>query len=98
MGHSVQMKENHNSMDYLLSAVNYHEHKWLIYGDLKVVRFGVRFQGGYKIYPCFLCLWDSRADHQHYVRQEWPLRQRLKHGSYIVQSHTIVETNKIHFK
>ena len=28
-GHSVQMNERNNSMDNLLSAVNYHEHKWL---------------------------------------------------------------------
>ena len=33
--HSVQMKETHNSMDHLQSAINYQEHKWLIYGDLK---------------------------------------------------------------
>ena len=33
--HSVQMKETHSSMDHLQSAINYQEHKWLIYGDLK---------------------------------------------------------------
>ena len=32
--------------------------------------------------PCFLCLCDSRAKDQHYVRQEWPLRQRSKLGSH----------------
>ena len=37
LGHSVQMKETHNSMDHLLSAVNYQEHEWLICGDLKVL-------------------------------------------------------------
>ena len=36
--HSVQMKETHNTMNHLLSAVNYQEHKWLICGDIKVVR------------------------------------------------------------
>ena len=30
IGHSVQMKETHNSRDHWLSAVNYLEHKWLI--------------------------------------------------------------------
>ena len=37
IGHLVEMKEIHNSMDHLLSAVNYQELKWLICGDLKVV-------------------------------------------------------------
>ena len=27
IGHSIQMKETHNSMDYLLSVFNYQEHK-----------------------------------------------------------------------
>ena len=31
------IQETHNSMDHLLSAANYQEHKWLICGDLKVV-------------------------------------------------------------
>ena len=62
LGHSVQMKETHNSMDYLLPPVNYQEYKWLICEDLKVVGLVLGFQGGYTKYPCFLCLWDGRAD------------------------------------
>ena len=67
------MKETHDSMDQVLSAVNYQEHKWLICGDLKVVEIVLVFQYGYRKYPCFLCLWDSRADDQHYIRKEKPL-------------------------
>ena len=37
IGHSVQMKDTHDSMDQLLSALNYHGHGWLTCGDLKVV-------------------------------------------------------------
>ena len=51
-----------NSIDHLLSAVNYQEHKWLICGDLKVVGLVPGLQGEYTKYPFFLCLWDSRAD------------------------------------
>ena len=49
------------------------------------------FQGGYIKSPCFLCLWDSGVDDQHYVRQEWQLRQGLKPGLHNVQSHPPVE-------
>ena len=47
VGHSVEMKESHNSMESLLSALNYQEHKWLICGDLKVVGLILGLQGGY---------------------------------------------------
>ena len=57
----------------------------------------LELQSGYTKYPCFLCLWNSRADEQHYVRQEWSLRQGLKPSSHNVQSHPLVETNKILF-
>ena len=49
--HSVEMKESHRSMEFLLSALNYKEHKWLICGDLKVVGIIVGLQGGYTKYP-----------------------------------------------
>ena len=61
------MKETHNSIDHLLSAVNYQECKWLICEDLKVVGQVLGLQGGYTKYLCFLCLSDSWVDNQHYV-------------------------------
>ena len=96
VGHSVEMKESHKSMELLLSALNYQEHKWLICRDLKIVGIILGLQGGYTKYPCFLCLWDSRADDQHYVsRQEWSSRQGLKPGSHNALSHPLVEQSKI---
>ena len=35
------------------------------------------------------------ADDQHYIRQEWPLTEGLKPGSHNVQSHPLIEPNKI---
>lgn len=95
IGHSVKMEESHKTMEYLLSALNYQKHKWLICGDLKVVGFILGLQGGYTKHPCFLCLWDSRADSQHYVRKDWPLRQGLQPGSHNVLSHPLVEPTKV---
>ena len=94
--HSVKMKETHNSMDHLLSAVNY-EQKWLDCGDPKVVGLVPRLQGGSTKYPCFLYLWDIWADNQHYVRQEWTLRQGFKPCSHNVQFHPLIKLNKILF-
>jgi len=52
-------------------------------------------QGGYTKYPCFLCLWDSRADKQHYVQRNWPKRSGLEPGSHNVVSHALVNPQKI---
>ena len=82
-------------MDHFLFVANYQEHKRLICGDLKMVGLVLGLQGRYTKYPCFLCLWDSWADDQHYVRQEWPLRQGLKPSLHNIQSHPLIETNKI---
>ena len=54
IGHLVQMKKIPISMDHLLSAVNYQEHKWLICGDLNVVELVLGLQGGYTKKPYFL--------------------------------------------
>ena len=87
------MKESHKIMERLLLALNYQEHKWLICGDLKVVGLilGYTMYSGYTMYPCFLCLWYSRADDQHYVKLEWPSRQGLKPESHNVLCYPLVE-------
>ena len=80
--HPVEMKESHKSMELLLSALNYLEHKLLICGDLKIGGLILGLQGCYTKYPYFLCLWNSHADDQHYARYEQPSRQGLKPGSH----------------
>ena len=37
-------------------------------------------QGRYTKFPCFLCLWDSRADGQHYLQRDWPVRETFTPG------------------
>ena len=54
-------------------------------------------QSGYTKYPCFLCLWDSRAKNEHWIRKEWPKRQNLIVGSANVINEALVEREKIVF-
>ena len=42
-------------------------------------------------------VWDSQADDQHYVRQDWPLKQGLNPGLHNIQSHPLIEPHKILF-
>lgn len=42
-----------------------YQYRWDICGNLKVI------QGGFTKY-CFLCLWDSRATIQQYIKEDFP--------------------------
>lgn len=46
-------------------------------------------------YPCFLCLWDSRADALHYQHKDWPGRGELVPGEYSVKQPPLVDHSRI---
>ena len=64
-------------------------------GDLKVVAILLGQQRGYTKYPCFLCLWDSRADGLHYKQREWPTRTELVPGSHNVKAVSLLPKQKV---
>ena len=68
IGHSVQMKESYDSMKQVVEKLKYSEHNWKTCGDLKIVRMLLEQQGGCTKYPCFPCLWDSRAKEDQWVK------------------------------
>ena len=94
-GHSVSMKESYINIKFLLEKLNYATHQWLICGDLKVIAIILGMQGGYTKFPCFLCLWDSRADSQHYVQRDWPPRTGFAPGSRNVIAEPLVDASKV---
>jgi len=95
IAHSVHLKENYESVKILLKSVKYHEYKWQLIGDFKMVGFLMGLQGGYTKYPCYLCLWDSRADAQHYTRRSWPIRTELCVGKQNIKYESMVEAEKV---
>ena len=84
MGHSVHMKEEYENIKTLLNMMKYTSHNWELCGDFKMLAFLLGQQGGYTKYSCFLYLWNSRADNQHYSRKQWPLREELTPGAHNV--------------
>ena len=97
IGHSVLLSENYESIKMVLNLIKYIDHKWIICVDLKMVNFLLGQQGGYTKYPCFLCLWESRAKNEHYVRKSWPVRSRLVAGQNNVINNQLVDREKIVF-
>ena len=60
-----------------------------------MVGFFLGLQGGYTKFPCFLCLWDSKARTKHWIKNDWPVRSELIPGSFNVLVPSLVECSKI---
>ena len=93
--HFVQMKKDRESAKLLLELIQYNDHNWGVSGDLKMIAFLLGLQGGYTKYSCFLCLWNSRADEQHYLVKNWPVRKDLTPDSYNVLNSSLIKRSKI---
>ncbi|GFW51247.1 uncharacterized protein TNCV_3595291 [Trichonephila clavipes] len=55
VGHSVHLKECFENLEFILNKLSYSDHKWTIWGDLKVISMLLGQQSGYTKFPCFLC-------------------------------------------
>jgi len=95
VGHSVTLKESCSTVEMVLQKLCYNEHERLICVDLKMVNLLLGQQGGYVKYPCFLYLWDSRADDQHWQRKDCPVREELVVGQNNVINETLVDRDRI---
>ena len=97
IGHSVLLKESYEHIKTVLKLLQYENHEWVICVDLKMVNFLLGQQGGYTKYPCFLCLWDSRARDRHYIQKEWPPRENFSVGEKNIINERLVDPAKIIF-
>lgn len=95
VAYSSTLKETYVNLSLILNKIDYATHQWYICADLKVVAILTGLQSGYTKYCCFLCLWDSRARQQHYVRKEWPDRQTMHPGQHNVQNVPLVAKEKV---
>lgn len=95
VGHSVNLKESYDTFKLLLDKVRYVEHKWSVYGDLKVISVLLGQQAGFTKYPCFLCEWDSRARSEHWTRKNWPQRSNLLPGEKNVKYEPLVSPSNV---
>ena len=95
IAHSVQMKEDRESVKILLELIQYNDHNWDVCGDFKMIAFLLGLQGSYAKHSCFLCLWNSRADEQHYLVKNWPARKDLTPGSHNIVNSSLIERSKI---
>ena len=95
IGHSTRMSEKQDNIALVLKKISYQDHQWVICVDLKMVNLLLGQQSGYTKYPCFICLWDSRATSEHWVRKEWPPRDGMVVGQKNVIAEPLVDRDRI---
>lgn len=95
VAYAVNIKESYDAMKKVLSLIQYRRFNFQIVADYKVIAFLMGLQSGYTKYCCYLCLWDSRADSQHYIRNEWPKRTNYIAGKYNVKGIPLVSSDRI---
>lgn len=92
---AIGLKEEYKTMKKLLQLIQYERFNFRIIADLKVVAILMGLQGGNTKYPCFLCLWDSRAYDVSYTRLSWPGRNEFTPLMYNVKNAPLVSADKI---
>ena len=77
------------------STIIYAQFKMYVYGDFKMLGVFLGLQGGYTKYSCFLYLFNSTADGEHYEKMHWPTREELTPGMYYVIREPLVSREKV---
>ena len=95
VAYSTQLKETYDNISNVLTKVKYHDYKWRMCGDLKVIAILMGLQLGYTKFCCFLCEWNSRDKEAHYVRKDWPIRIRMELGEKNVLHEPLVSREKV---
>ena len=95
VAYTTIFKESRFSVEKIFEKLQYEKHNWLICGDFKMLNFVLGLQQGYTSHPCFLCLWDSRADDEHYRRKEWPRRTEWVPSKQNIQHKKLADLENI---
>ena len=95
LGHSTTLKEKYSDIKFVLEKIGYYKHNWIICVDLKIVGFLLGLQREYTKFPCFICLWNSRAREQ--PKRMASERTNAVPGEKNIQAQPLVERSKIVF-
>ncbi|XP_049957523.1 uncharacterized protein LOC126474131 [Schistocerca serialis cubense] len=95
IAHSTKLCEAYANIKMVLQKIQCMQHHWLICVDLKMVNFLLGQQSGYTKHPCFICMWDSRAKHEHWKQKTWPPREHMAVGEANIINEPLVSRDKI---
>ena len=78
-----------------MQKLAYEKHQCHICVDFKMINFLLGQLAGYTKFPCFLCLWDSRAREEHRVKKDRPLRRTMSVGASDIINKQLVSQDNI---
>ena len=79
----------------MLLKLDCERHQWAICNNIKMISILLGQQCRYTKFPCFLCLWDSRAKDKHNVKKVWPVRKQHVPGKNNILYKNLVDLKKI---
>ena len=79
---ATALNKTHEILELILRLISYYAYKWNICGDLKVIGLLYGMKMSYIKHHCFLCVWDSRDDEQHYIKKDCLYMKRLFRNVY----------------
>lgn len=95
VAYGVGIGEEYETIQTILTFIKYSLHKFQIVADFKVIAVLMGLQSGYTAHSCYLCLWHSRKDDEHYKRSTWPMRTTYVPGINNVKSKPLVPADVI---
>lgn len=95
IAYSITAKETYETIKSILEAVRYDVFRWKVCSDLKVIGILTGMQKGFTKYNCFLCLWDSRARHEHYSKDDWTSRSNREPGYNNIQFEPLISHQNV---
>lgn len=90
VGFATGMREDYEVVKDMMNLIQYNRFDFKVVADFKMIAILMGLQGGNTSYPCFLCLWNSRAYESHFTRSVWPARKEFIIGRDNVVQEKIV--------
>lgn len=95
VAYAVGLKEEFDTLEQILRLIQYYRFNFKIIADYKVIALLMGLQSGYTAHSCYLCLWHSRKDDEHFVRDSWPPRKEFTPGKFNVKTQPLVTQETI---
>lgn len=95
VAYAIGLKEEYETLSRILTLIQYRRFNFKIIADFKVIAILMGLQGGYTSYSCYLCLWNSRSDNEHFIRDTWPQRTDYTPAEFNVRAAPLVESTSI---
>lgn len=95
VAYATKMTETHEYVELILDSIQYNEHRWRFCSDFKMIAIVSGIGPGWVSNPCFICMWDSRCNANHYNIKTWDPREEHVIGANNIVQERLIPAEKI---